>query len=196
MGHRQEGHTGQGPLPKFRGWASLLFVWTMDRLLKLQNAAILVWRCRLSVHYWDLSLAVVGGWGCLLCILSTLRLLLPLLYDGSSSPFICGLEQGLANSSSWATSNPLSVFMQVLLEYSHAHSWIVNKFVYELFMAAFAVELTGKLTKNARPWSLKYLLSGWPLTEEVLALTQNHPCIHSFISRQRWDRPLCRMQGS
>lgn len=115
---------------------------------------------------------------------------------GPHQSFIWGLELGLANSSSWAISNPLSVFIQVLLEYSHVHSCIVNKFVYELFMAASAVELTGKLTKTAQPWSLKYLLSGWPLTEEVLALTQNRPCIHSFISGQRWDRPLYSMQGS
>lgn len=42
-------------------------------------------------------------------------------------------------------------------------------------MAAFAVELTGKLTNNAQPWSLKYLLPGWPLTEEVLVLTLTAP---------------------
>ena len=70
---------------------------------------------------------------------------------GPHPPFICGLEQGLANSSSWATSNPLCVFIHVLLEHSRAHSCTVNKFIYELFMAAFAVELTGKLTKNAQP---------------------------------------------
>lgn len=110
--------------------------------------------------------------------------------------FIWGLELGLANSSSWAISNSPSVFIQVLLEYSHVHLCIVNKFVYELFMAASAVELTGKLTKTVQPWSFKYLLFGWPLTKEVLALTQNRPCIHSFISRQRRDRPLYSMQGS
>ena len=54
---------GPGPSPKIQksGPVSFLFVWTMDRLLKLQSVAVLVWRCWVSVHHWDLPLAAMGG---------------------------------------------------------------------------------------------------------------------------------------
>ena len=54
---------GPGPPPKIQksGPVSFLFVWTMDRLLKLQSVAVLVWRCWVSVHHWDLPLAAMGG---------------------------------------------------------------------------------------------------------------------------------------
>lgn len=64
---------------------------------------------------------------------STLKLPVPVLYAASLAaiyPFICGLRRGWQTMAHRPNPAHRLFIKKVLLGHSHAHSFIVNKFVY------------------------------------------------------------------